>query len=329
LNPDQAYFVEEFYEDYREGLLTRREFIKRVAFVTGSMAATVVTMGLVGCEAEEMPAATEAMPTPQPPAGNGTAATATTSAAGLTPVPGAQSPLSVPEGDATVEASDVSLTREGEAFTAYLARPVGDGVFPAVMVCHENRGLTPHIRDVARRFGKAGYVALAIDLLSREGGTATLDPDQVPGLLSNAAAGRHVGDFAAGFAHLQSLGFVDGGRIGMTGYCFGGGITWDVATELEELKAAVPFYGRGPDLAKVGNIEAAVLGVYAENDSRINAGIAALEEALEAAGVTYQFNIYPGVDHAFHNDTGGRYVEEQATRAWEDTLDWFGRYLVG
>jgi carboxymethylenebutenolidase len=327
LNPDQEYFVEEFYEDYREGLLTRREFIKRVAFITGSIAATAATMGLVGCEPEEMPTATEPMPTPQPPAANGTAATTTASTAGVTPVPGAQSPLSVPEGDPAVQASDITLTSQGEEIRAYLARPVGDGVYPAVMVCHENRGLTPHIRDVARRFAKAGYVALALDLLSREGGTPTLDTDQIPGLLSNAPAGRHVADFTAGFAHLQSLAFVDGGRIGMTGYCFGGGVTWDVATELAELKAAVPFYGRGPDLTKVPNIRAAVLGVYAENDGRINAGIEALRQALEAAGVTYQFNIYPGVDHAFHNDTGTRYVEEQARQAWQDTLDWFAMHL--
>lgn len=334
LNPDQQYFVEEFYEDYREGLLSRRQFIKRLAFITGSIAATVATMGLVGCEPDEMPDATEPMPTPEPPAANGTtavngttapAATATTSAA-LSPVPGAQSPLSVPEGDPAVQASDITLTSQGAEINAYLARPAADGVYPAIMVCHENRGLTVHIRDVTRRFAKAGYVALAIDLLSREGGTASLDPDQVPGLLSNAGAGRHVADFTAGFAHLQSLDYVDGERISMTGYCFGGGVTWDVASQLAELRAAVPFYGRGPDLAAVGNIQAAVLGVYAENDSRINAGIPALEEALTAAGVTYQFNIYPGVDHAFHNDTGGRYVEAQATQAWQDTLDWLASH---
>jgi carboxymethylenebutenolidase len=327
LNPDQEYFVEEFYEDYREGLLTRREFIKRVAFVTGSMAATVMTMGLVGCEPEEIPAATEGMPTPQPPAAEVTA-TVPANTAGVTPVPGAQSPLSVAEGDPAVESSDIALTSQGETIRAYLTRPVADGSYAAVLVCHENRGLTPHIRDVARRFAKAGYVALAIDLLAREGGTATLDPDQVPGLLSNAAAGRHVEDFKTGFAYLQSLEYVDGGRIGMTGYCFGGGVTWDVATEIPELRAAVPFYGRGPDLAKVAKIAAAVLGVYAENDSRINAGLEALREALDAAGVTYQFNIYPGVDHAFHNDTGTRYVEEQALQAWQDTLAWFAAYLV-
>ena len=113
----------------------------------------------------------------------------------------------------------------------------------------------------------------------------------------------------------------------MTGYCFGGGITWRVATALPGLKAAVPFYGPAPDLAQVPDIQAAVLGVYAEQDDRVNAGKAALEEALAAANKTYQMNVYPGVGHAFHNDTGGRYVEEQATQAWLDTLAWFEMYL--
>lgn len=226
-----------------------------------------------------------------------------------------------------MQASDVTITSEGAAITAYLARPAGDGLYPAVLVCHENRGLTPHIRDVARRFAVAGYAALALDLLSREGGSANLDPDQIPGLLGDAGSERHVADFIAGYNYLQTLEFVNGQRVAMTGYCFGGGITWDVATALPELKAAVPYYGRSPALEAVPNIEAAVLGVYAEQDGRINAGIEALEQALDAAGVTYQINIYPGVDHAFHNDTGSRYVQEQATQAWMDTLAWFGMYV--
>ena len=328
LNPDQKYFVEEFYEDYREGIISRREFIKRVAFITGSIGATIVTMGAVGCAPEELPDPTEAMPAPQPSPTTAVAATNGASAAAEpVPVPGAQSPLSVPEGDPAVEAGNVTLTSQEAEITAYQARPVADGLYPAVLVCHENRGLTVHIQDVARRFAKAGYVALAIDLLSRDGGTAALDPDQIPGLLSNAPPGRHVADFSAGFTYLQGLDFVDGQRIGMTGYCFGGGVTWDVATTLPELQAAVPFYGRGPDLAQVPNIQAAVLGVYAEQDSRINAGIETLEQALVEAGVTHQINIYPGVDHAFHNDTGSRYVEEQATQAWQDTLAWFETHL--
>ena len=315
LNPFQKYLVEEFYDDYREGLLSRRTFIRRLAFITGSMAATVSTMSILGCSAVELPEPTAEIPPAEP------------AAAQPEPAPDAQSPFSVPEGDPAVATSEVTFTSQGDQIAAYLAQPAADGVYPAILVCHENRGLNPHIEDVARRFAKEGYVALAIDLLAREGGTATHDRDEVPGLLSNAGAERHVGDFVAGFEYLQGLEFVDGERIGMTGYCFGGGVTWRVATALPGLKAAVPFYGPAPELDQTPNIQAAVLGVYAEQDERINAGKDALEQALIDAGVTHQMNIYPGVNHAFHNDTGGRYVEEQATQAWQDTLAWFEEHL--
>jgi carboxymethylenebutenolidase len=239
----------------------------------------------------------------------------------------ARSPLSVPEDDPAVQAEDVTFPSGDAEITAYLARPVAEGVYPAILICHENRGLTPHIEDVARRFAKAGYVGLAIDLLSREGGTAAHERDAVPGLLTDGGAERHVGDFIAGYEYLQGLDIVDGDRIGMTGFCFGGGITWRVATALPELRADVPFYGPAPDLAAVPDIQATVLGVYAENDDRITSGVPDLQAALEAAGVTHQINIYPGVDHAFHNDTGERYNEEQATQAWNDMLAWFAEHV--
>ena len=315
LNTFQKYLVEEFYDDYREGLLSRRSFIRRLAFITGSMAATVTTMSMLGCAPIELPAPTDDIPPAEP------------AAAQLEPVPDAKSPFSVPEGDPAVSTSRVTFTSQGDEISAYLARPVAEGTYPAVLVCHENRGLNPHIEDVARRFAKEGYVALAIDLLAREGGTAEYDRDEVPGLLSNAGAERHVADFIAGSEYLQTLENVDGERLGMTGYCFGGGITWRVATALPGLKAAVPFYGPAPELDQVPNIQAAVLGVYAEQDERINAGKDALEQALIDAGITHQMNLYPGVNHAFHNDTGGRYVEEQATQAWQDTLAWFEAHL--
>jgi carboxymethylenebutenolidase len=330
LNTFQKYFIEEFFDDYREGLISRRSFIRRVAFITGGMAAAVTAMAAAGCQPMELPAPTAAIPDPEPtavPEAEATEVQATPEAADLVPVPGAQSPFSVPEGDPAVEASDVTFSSQGDEIAAYLARPAGDGVYAAILVCHENRGLNDHTRDVARRFAKEGYVALAIDLLAREGGTAVHDRDEVPGLLSNADASRHVADFAAGFDYLRDLDYVDGERIGMTGYCFGGGITWRSATALPDLKAAVPFYGPAPDLDQVPNIQAAVLGVYAEMDERINAGIEALDQALMEAGVTYEMKIYPGVNHAFHNDTGERYNEEQATQAWLDTLAWFERYL--
>ena len=197
----------------------------------------------------------------------------------------------------------------------------------AILVCHENRGLVEHIRDVTRRFAKAGYVALALDLLSREGGTAAFDRDAVPGALTSAGAERHVADFVVAFAYLRSLDFVDPERIGVTGYCFGGGITWRTATVIPDLKAAVPFYGPAPELSEAGNIRAAVMGVYAELDNRINPGVAALEQSLVAADVTHQIKVYPGVNHAFHNDTVPRYDQAQATQAWLDTLAWFEQHL--
>jgi carboxymethylenebutenolidase len=313
----KKYLIEEFYDDYREGLITRRTFIRRVAFITGSMAAAATAMLAVGCRPIEVPAASEPLPPPETPVA-GEEATAQPAAA-----PEARSPLSVPEDDPAVQASDATFASGGDEITAYLARPAAEGVYPAIMIAHENRGLTPHIEDVARRFAKAGYAALAIDLLSREGGTASRDRDEVPGLLTDAGPERHVGDFVAGYEYLQGLDFVDGDRIGMTGFCFGGGVTWRVATAIPELKAAVPFYGPAPDSAAVPNIQAAMLGVYAEQDDRITGGVPELEQALQAAGVTHQINIYPGVDHAFHNDTGERYNEEQATQAWNDMLAWF------
>ncbi len=317
LDTFQKYLVEEFYDDYREGLLSRRTFIRRVAFITGSMAATVAAMAAAGCQPIELPAATEPMPTATPAAAQAAPA----------PTTEPQSPLSVAADDPDVQASEITFPSGADEIMGYLAQPAAAGVYPAILVCHENRGLTPHIQDVARRFAKAGYAALAIDLLAREGGTASRDRDEVPGLLTDAGPERHVGDFSAGFDYLQTLETVDGERIGMTGYCFGGGITWRAATALPGLKAAVPFYGPAPELDQVPNIQAAVFGVYAEQDERINAGIEPLEQPLADAGSTYLITIYPGVNHAFHNDTGERYVEEQATQAWEDTLAWFAEYV--
>ena len=315
----RKYLIEEFYDDYREGEISRRTFIRRVAFITGSMAATVAAMSAVGCQPIELPAATEPMPTAAP-AGETIPPTSV-------PPTDPQSPLSVAADDPAVQGADITFPSGDVEVMGYLAQPAAAGVYPAILVCHENRGLTDHIRDVARRFAKNGYVALAVDLLSREGGTPANDRDAVPGLLTNAGADRHVGDFMAAADYLKTLETVDAARLGMTGYCFGGGITWRVATAMPDLKAAVPFYGPAPELDQVPNIQAAVFGVYAEQDERINGGIADLEKALQDAGTTYQITIYPGVNHAFHNDTGQRYVEAQATEAWEDTLAWFAEHV--
>ncbi|WP_104060782.1 dienelactone hydrolase family protein [Arthrobacter sp. 4R501] len=318
----ERYLIEEFFDDYRAGAMTHRTFTRRVAFITGSMAAASAAMLLVGCTPEEVPRSTDPMPTPTP-----SSATAGTGTASAGAVPRSKSPLSVPEGAAGLTTATVRFPADGTEITGYLARPESGAAGPAVLVCHENRGLTRHIQDVARRFAKAGYAALALDLLSREGGTASLDSDAVSGALTSAGPQRHVADFAAAFDYLQGQDFVDSGRIAMNGYCFGGGITWQAATELAGLKATAAFYGPAPDLNKVPAIKAAVFGVYAERDARITGAMPGLRDALDATTVTHQLTVYPGVDHAFHNDTGERYNETQATAAWNDTLVWFGQHV--
>ena len=318
----ERYLIEEFFDDYRAGEMTQRTFTRRVAFITGSMAAASAAMLLVGCTPDEVPQGTDPMPTPEPTSslrGSGTAA------AGA--VPGAKSPLSVPEGSPGLIAGTVRFPSSGTDVIGYLAYPEEGAARPGVLICHENRGLTPHIEDVARRFAKAGYAALAPDLLSREGGTASLDPDAVSGALTRAGTQRHVSDFSAAFDYLRSQEFVDADRIAMTGFCFGGGITWHAATELPGLKATSAFYGPAPDLEKIRDIKPAVFGVYAERDRRITGPMPALRDALAATDVRHELKVYPGVDHAFHNDTSDRYNEEQAVAAWNDTLAWFGRYV--
>jgi carboxymethylenebutenolidase len=246
-----------------------------------------------------------------------------------TPVaPAAASNASVPEDDPDIQAEMVTFPGEGLDVIAYLARPAGDEPAPAVLVSHENRGLTDHIKDVARRLAKAGYVALAVDLLSSQGGTAEVtDAEQIPSTLSGTPPDELAGYFLSGIEYLEQQPFVEQGNYGMVGFCFGGGMTWLVATKAPQLKAAVPFYGPNPPLEAVPNIQAAVLAIYGENDERINAGIPAIEEAMQQNGKTFEKIIYPGAAHAFHNDTGRNYNAEAAADAWSRTLAWFEQYL--
>jgi len=236
----------------------------------------------------------------------------------------------VPADDPDIEASDITFPGEGLEVVGYLARPMGDGPFPAILVCHENRGLTEYIKDVTRRVAKAGYVGLAVDLLSSQGGTAGVtDPEQISSVLSDTSPDVLAGYFLSGITYLQAQPFVNGEQLGMTGFCFGGGMTWLVATKAPQLKAAVPFYGPIPPIEAVPNINAAVLAIYGENDERINAGIPAIEAAMQENGKIFEKVIYPGASHQFHNDTAQRYNPEAATDAWQRTLAWFERYVKG
>ena len=215
----------------------------------------------------------------------------------------------------------------GSMLKGYLARPSSGGLYPIILVCHENRGLTEHIQNVTRRLGKAGYAALAVDLLSRQGGSVSLGSDQVPGALGNIEPAQFTADFQSGYRYLIAQPYAQAERVGMVGFCFGGGVTWLVATTMPELKAAVPFYGPPPPIEEVPKINAAVLAIYGERDERINASIPSIEEAMRMNDKIYEKVIYPNADHAFHNDTGPRYNPEAAQDAWRRTLEWFGRYV--
>lgn len=308
----KRYLIEEAVEDYEQGRISRRQAMASLAGLVGAIAGAEL---LAGCGRKE-PAA--------PPAGSATGTAAPADAAGVDASP----PLVAPD-DPELTAAAVEFPGDGGAtLRGYLARPARAGTFPIVLVCHENRGLTAHIEDVTRRVGKAGHVGLAVDLLSREGGTASHTYDAVPGVLGAVAPERHVADFLAGLAHARTLPAARGDRVGMTGFCFGGGMTWRVAAALPELRAAVPFYGMPLEADKVGAIQAAVLAIYAEQDERINKAIPPVEAAMQAQGKTFRKIIYPGTQHAFHNDTRERYDAAAAKAAWGETLAWFARYLA-
>ena len=307
----ENYLVHEFVDDYVDGIMSRRDMMRRVLHITGGVAATATVLTQLGVKSAD---AQEGTPPPRP-----------------TPT-GPRSSVSVAEDDPSVTASDVAFPGAGgDEITAYQAMPAeGDCPFPVVLICDENRGLTDHIRDVARRWATQGYVAAALDLLSREGGTAGIaDPAELPALLSDESKlQRHVDDFKAAAVFYGTQEFADGTRLAMTGYCFGGGITWRAATEMPELNGAAPYYGPPPPLEAVPNIQAAVLGVYSDDpEDFANEGREELIVALEDAGVTFEIMVYPDTEHAFHNDTGPRWNEEQALAAWNDTVAWFETYV--
>ncbi|AHG22462.1 dienelactone hydrolase [Chania multitudinisentens RB-25] len=209
----------------------------------------------------------------------------------------------------------------------YLVLPAkAKGPVPGVVVVHENRGLNPYIEDVARRLAKAGFVALAPDGLSSVGGYPGND-DKGRELQQQVDPEKLMNDFFAAVEFLISHKSTTG-KVGITGFCYGGGVANAAAVAYPELGAAVPFYGRQPKAEDVPRIKAPLLLHYAELDTRINEGWPAYEAALKAAGKTYEAYIYPGVNHGFHNDSTPRYDEAAAKLAWDRTLAWFRHHLA-
>ncbi|MDJ0946875.1 MAG: dienelactone hydrolase family protein [Kiloniellales bacterium] len=208
----------------------------------------------------------------------------------------------------------------------YLVRPSGDGPFPAVLVIHENRGLNPYIEDVARRAAVEGFLALAPDGLSPIGGYPGNDDDgrAMQKTLDQAKLRQDMVN-SAGYVKVHPL---SNGKLGVTGFCWGGATTNFLAVTLgDELDAAVPFYGRAPAPEDVPKIRAPLLIHYAENDPRVNATRPDFEAALKAGNANYQMYSYPGTNHGFHNNSTARYDEAAANLAWERTMAFFKEHL--
>jgi carboxymethylenebutenolidase len=289
----QRYLAEEVAEDLADGIINRREALRRLGLlgVTGAAAT-----GLLATFASGTPAAAE--PATESHGDNGSET----------------SWAPVPRESITFEGPRVPLM----AAWAPAARPRG-----GVLVIHENRGLTEHIRTVAGRFAASGYSALALDLLSEEGGTGSFPGEaEVAAALSRIPPERFVEDMKAALTELKRR--VRGRKLAAIGFCFGGAMVWRLLTSNEpRLAAGAPFYGPFPEGASFAGSRAAVLGVYGGLDARVNASRPAAKAALEAARRKHELLTFTEADHAFFNDTGARFNPHAATEAWRRVLNWF------
>jgi carboxymethylenebutenolidase len=299
----RGYLTSEVVEDWSDGLISRREALRRLALLGISTSAASAALAAAALPASaQSPGASPA----------------------VSAVPGATA-APLPPGAPGIPGEAITFPGPRGELQGHLASPPDPA--PGILVIHENRGLTDHIRSVAERLAGAGYAALAIDLLSEEGGTAAIgDEGAVGAILGDAPPVRLVDDMRAGLDELERR--VPDGSLGIVGFCFGGAMVWSLLDAGEpRLAAAVPFYGPAPDAPDFTGNTAAVMGVYAELDDRVNASQERARAALEAAGLPHEIMVYPGVDHGFFNDTGGRYDPTQAAAAWADANDWFARYL--
>ena len=291
----RQYIAEEIASDHVDGLLSRREALRRLALLglgSGAAAALIAACG-------KQPQRPSPSPnTAQPPGMDKALPTEPITWRG-------------PNGELSGAWAQAHNARRG------------------VLVIHENKGLNDWVRSVAGRFAGVGYSALAIDLLSEEGGTAHFaDPAQATAALAAVPHDRFMADLNSGIEELQNR--VPGRKIAVVGFCFGGGLVWQLlASGAQHLSAAVPFYGPLPDNPDfAGSKSAAVLAIYAALDTRVTGSEAAAKAALDRAGLINDVVVEPHADHAFFNDTGPRYNAAAADDAWQQVLEWFGRYLA-
>ena len=228
--------------------------------------------------------------------------------------------------DSRLKTETITYAGVNGPMTAYMARPKGKKKHPAVIVIHENRGLQPHIKDVARRIALEGFVAIAPDALSPLGGTPPKQEDAIP-MFQKLDYENTKKDFTAAVKYLKTNP-LSTGKVGCTGFCWGGAMTNQVAVNAPDLDAAVPYYGGQPKAEDVPKIKAPLLLHYAGNDERINKGIPEFEAALKTAGIEYHIYMYEGAQHAFNNDSNPeRYNKEAAELAWGRTIAFFKEKL--
>jgi carboxymethylenebutenolidase len=333
LNFNQRYLIEEFAELYQQQRMERRELLRRALLITGSIPLAATSLFALGCGSSKSGSSSAAEATK--PAAAATTATTASSAASPTssapatiptPPPATGPGVTVDPNDPAIQVAVVSYKGPASDITGYLSRPRTGGPTPAVVVIHENRGLVEHTKDITRRYAKEGFTALAVDLLSRQGGTPT-DQAAAAGLLGRANPDDLTADLVASVGYLKSQPFVKPGALGTTGFCMGGNFTFELLIASPDIKAAAPYYGMVRQMDKLAQTNAAVLAIYGGADTRVTSQSPMVEEKLKAAGKTYQIKIYEGAMHAFFNDTGGSYNADAAKDAWQLTLGWFRKYL--
>jgi carboxymethylenebutenolidase len=281
--------VSEMYDDYRKGWASRRNFIRKLALFAGSTSAALALIPVL--EQNSIKAS------------------------------------SANQDDQDLQTEFIKYPGATGDMRAFLARPKIGKKFPSVIIIHENRGLQPHIQDVTRRMAREGFLALAPDALSPMGGTPDNDMDKAVTMIRELNSEQTTKNFVAAVKYLKTAP-LSTGKVGCTGFCWGGAMTNQVAVFSSDLDAAVPYYGMQPTTEQVPLIKAPILAHYASDDARINQGIPAFEEALKKEKKEYQIFIYEGTQHAFNNDTNKeRYNEKAAKLAWGRTIAFFKEKL--
>ncbi len=278
----------DLYDEYTHAPLPRRVFIKRLTALAGSTAAATALLPLL-----ENNYAQAAM---------------------------------IAEDDPRLETETITYDADGQKVSGYLAKPKGAANLGAVVVIHENRGLNPHIKDVARRIAAEGFLALAPDMLTGMGGTPA-DEDKAREMIGKLDRGQTIAGLTAAVPYLMARSDASG-RVGCVGFCWGGAMANQMAVNSPGLASAVAYYGRQPTAEETAKIKARLLLHYAGIDERVNAGIADFQEALKANGIDYRIFVYEGANHAFNNDTNAaRYNADAAKLAWGRTIDFLKETL--